>query len=198
MDNMVNGPASGGDFPMGKEYWEKLPKDEGFVPTKRVKVKPENTQHGEMAYKEPSPEEAIKELKPLSSTKGIIKLIKKFNIEQKTKALETKKEDTKFEQANFDHIQVSQVEETLAKIILAIPDEDMQGLTTKKAILDYIKAHPELKQKIEAEDTAEQQPAEKAKQEVPEVPELKQEEAKPVPAEEDESQKAEELKEKEE
>ena len=151
---MVNGPSSGGEFPLGKEYWENQAKEnKGFVPKKTIKVHVDQNQHGE----------AAKKIKNKFSAKEIAGLIQKFSHKQ---------------QVNMDHVDVDKTEtfqlnpstEKLVNVINNIPPEDLAQLTSKKDIINYMKAHPELKQNIGLDDTKAERTEEAKPEETPQGP----------------------------
>ena len=139
---MVNGPVSGGEFPLGKEYWEKQAEDKGYEydpnknvpppPKKVINVPVGQTQQGEAAYKEITKVDSL----------DVAKLLREAKIELKS--------------VMFDHIERTDSDsmplanslkkarpatDMIKKLLSSIPAEDMAKLTTKKDILDYIIAH---------------------------------------------------------
>ncbi len=150
---MVNGPASGGENPLGKEYWERQAEDKGYeydpnknVPKKTIKVPVGQTQQGE----------AAKKIEQKFSAKDIAKLIKKYEIDQKNIDAILAKNGESEKQINTGTDSLERIvlkgpkaKDILAKMISSIPAEDAEKLTTKEDIIKYLKEHPELKQNLE-------------------------------------------------
>ena len=153
---MVNGPASGGGFPLGREYWEKLAEDKGYEydPNKNVPPPPKQTMNVPVGQTQQG--EAIQKLdfdiKKLSK-KEVAKLLKKAKIEQQVMMDHIDKNDSTSELRSLKYERPAT--EIMKNLLARIPDEDMANLTTKKDILNYLKAHPELKQSMELEEKTE-------------------------------------------